>query len=695
MKTRQYFLKNLNCPTCAVKIENEIKDLNFVEDAIIDIFNQRILVRSEKDIFPKVREIVKLYEKDADVLEIAEKNSFKYTDIIILSAVYIFLLIAFNVIHYESLRILFNLCFILFYFYTGKNVLLSAVSNLKRGYVFDENFLMSIATVTAILIGAFEEAAGVMVFYRIGEILEGKAIENSKDAIYESLKFVSNVAHRIEGESFVDIKPEGVKKGDILLVKSGEMVPVEGVLLSDEAEFDQSSITGESLPIVVKKGEIVYSGSSPVNSSVKIKALCDFYDAKISQLVELISNAPQNKSEKERFITKFSAIYTPIVVCLAVLIVFVPYIFSAAGFFHTSYTFKDYLYRGLVFLVVSCPCALMLSVPLSFFVNIGRAAKKGIVVKGSVFLEAFKKCKYILFDKTGTLTEGSFKIVDIKPQKGYTKEYVLNVATSLEAYSNHPIAKAFKNKTQKYNFKNILELPGRGIKGEKGGDIFYVGNRRLLTELKINYHDAEVVDSALKLYLVINRDIAGEIYLNDQLKDDAEETIIKLRRLGFIPVILSGDSEALVKKVADKLGVKEYYHSLLPEEKLEILLSYKNKADKIAAVGDGLNDTAIISYADVGIAMGKTAASLSIEVADVVVIGSKLKKLCDLYSLSKSATKLSFENIAIALTIKVLVMGFALFGLSSLWAAIFADVGAALLVVLNSIKQIVIKSDIV
>jgi Cd2+/Zn2+-exporting ATPase len=383
------------------------------------------------------------------------------------------------------------------------------------------------------------------------------------------------------------------------------------------------------------------------------------------------------------------------VVCLAVLIVFVPYIFSAVGLFHVNYTFKDYLYRGLVFLVVSCPCALMLSVPLSFFVNIGRAAKKGIVVKGSVFLEAFKECKYILFDKTGTLTKGSFQIVDIKPQKEYTKEYVSDIAASLEAYSNHPIAKAFKDKTQKYNFENIIELPGRGIKGEKDGDIFYVGNRRLLTELKINYQDTEEADSLLKLYLIINRDIVGEIYLNDQIKDDAEETIKELRKLGFLPVILSGDSEFSVKKVADKLGIKQYYHSLLPEEKLEILKSYQNGANKVAAVGDGLNDTALLSYADVGIAMGKTAASLSIEVADVVVIGSKVEKLCDLYNLSKNATKLSFENIAIALTIKVLVMGFALFGLSSLWAAIFADVGAALLVVFNSIKQIVIKSDIV
>ncbi len=679
-------MENMNCPVCAVKIENEIKALPGVENANVDLFNKRIVVKSEKDVFEETRSIVARHETDVIISRTKVDNSKKYTWDIFVIVVYLLALIFSKIGFFENFSFFFNIFFVLVYIYTGKGVIKTAFLNIRNGYIYDENFLMSIATIGAIAIGAYEEAAGVMLFYRIGEILEAKAVENSKNTILDTTKFVSSVAHKYEGNRIVDIKPEGIQKGDILLVKPGEIVPADGYLLSSDTDFDQSSITGESIPVTVHKGGVVISGSSPLSGSVKIKTISEFAESTTAKIIELISNAPQNKSEREKFITKFARYYTPTVVYLALGIIFIPYFLQFFNIIESDQGLKNYIYNGLVFLVISCPCALMLSVPLSFFASIGIAAKGGIIVKGAGFLETFKKCNYILFDKTGTLTEGKFEIVDVNAYGDFKENDVLEIAAMLESHSTHPIAGAFEKIENSFSLQNIEEVPGKGIKGAKGEDIYYVGNKRFLDDLGIEGKISENSENAVCLYVIKNFNVIGTVFLRDMLKSDSATTIKQLKEKGMIPVIVSGDNRGAVESVALKLGIEEYYYSLLPEEKLNILQEYKKDGAKIAAVGDGLNDTALLSYADVGVAMGHTASSLSIDVADIVILGNKLSKLIELHRISRLSLRLSSENIAIALGIKIAVMAASLFGMASLWAAVFADVGAALLTVLNSIK---------
>ncbi len=686
MRTHQYYMENMNCPACAVKIENEIKALPGVENANVDLFNKRIVVKSDKDVFDETTRIVARHEADVTVARSKMNNSTKYTGEISVTIIYLMALIFSKIVFFENFSIAFNIFFVLVYVYTGRNVLKTAFLNMKNGYIYDENFLMSIATIGAVAIGAYEEAAGVMLFYRIGELLEAKAVENSKNTILDTTKFVSPVAHKYEDEDIVDIKPEGIQKGDILLIKPGETVPADGYLLSSDTDFDQSSITGESIPITVSKGGMVISGSSPLSGSVKIKTITEFAESTTSRIIELISNAPQNKSEREKFITKFARYYTPVVVYLALGIVFIPYFLQSFDILEGDQGLKSHIYNGLVFLVISCPCALMLSVPLSFFASIGIAAKRGIIIKGASFLETFKNCKYILFDKTGTLTEGKFEIIKVKAYGKFKENEVLEIASSLESHSTHPIASAFETTKNDFSPKKIEEVPGKGIKALKGKDAYYVGNKKFLDDLGISIKLSENLYNAICLYVIKNSDVIGTVFLRDMLKTDSAATVKQLKQRGIIPVIVSGDNREAVETVASELGIEKYYHSLLPEEKLDILQYYKKEGDKVAAVGDGLNDTALLSYADVGVAMGRTAASLSIDIADIVILGNKLSKLNELHSISRLSLRLSSENITIALGVKIAVMAASVFGLASLWAAVFADVGAALLTVLNSIK---------
>lgn len=692
MKTREYFLENMNCPSCALKIENELKDITGVEDANVDLLGQRIIIKSENDVFDEAVRIVKNHETDVEVSRSKSGKSAGYSKDVVILSVYIVALIVSKIADLGEYNYVYSVVFIIIYLLTGKSVLKTATVNLKRGYIYDENFLMSIATLGAIAISAFEEAAGVMLFYRIGELLQAKAVENSKNTILDTTKFVSGVSHRIEGEEVVDIKPEGVVKGDLILVKPGETLPVDGELISEYTEFDQSSISGESLPVEIERGGYVVSGSAPLSGSVKIRAVNDFAESTTSKILELIADAPQNKSDREKFITKFSRYYTPVVVYLAVAIVFIPYFLQLAGIYSTTAGFTDHVYKGLVFLVISCPCALMLSVPLSFFANIGMAAKKGILVKGANFLESIKECGYILFDKTGTLTQGVFSVKKTVSFNGYSEKAVLETAAALELHSSHPIASAFKDFADDFQFNNINELPGMGIKGEVNSDVFYIGNEKLLRELSVDDKHICSENSYICLYVVKNDKIMGKIMLSDTLRNDAVETVKNIKERGVVPVIVSGDSKEVVSSVAAELGIEEYYFSLLPDQKLGILQKLRDKGHKVAAVGDGLNDTALLSYADVGIAMGQTAANLSVDMADIVILGSKLYKINDLYDISKKSLRLSSENIAIALGIKIAVMLASFFGMATLWAAVFADVGAALLTVLNSVKVFFLKS---
>jgi len=692
MKIREYFLENMRCPSCALKIENELKEIKGVEDANVDLLGQRIIVKSEGDVFDEAVRIVKNHETDVEVSRSKSGKSAGYFKDVVILSVYILVLIFSRTADLGEYNYIYSVFFVIIYILTGKNVLKTAAVNLKRGYIYDENFLMSIATLGAIAISAFEEAAGVMLFYRIGELLQARAVENSKNTILDTTKFVSGVAHRIDGEEIVDIKPEGVVKGDIILVKAGETLPVDGELVSEYTEFDQSSISGESLPVGIEKGEFVVSGSTPLSGSVKIRAVHDFAESTTSKILELIADAPQNKSDREKFITKFSRFYTPVVVYLAVAIVFIPYFLQLFGLYSTTADFADHVYKGLVFLVISCPCALMLSVPLSFFANIGVAAKKGILVKGANFLETVKDCDYILFDKTGTLTRGEFSVKKTVSLNGYSEKDVLEIAAALELHSSHPIASAFKDFAGDFQFTNINELAGMGIKGEVNGDVFYIGNEKLLKELSVKDENICSENSYICLYVVKNNNITGKIMLSDTLRKDAVETVKKIKERGVTPVIVSGDSKEVVSSVASELGIEEYYFSLLPYEKLDILQKLKEKGHSVAAVGDGLNDTALLSYADTGIAMGQTAANLSVDMADIVILGSRLYKINDLYDISKKSLRLSSENIAIALGIKIAVMLASFFGMATLWAAVFADVGAALLTVLNSVKVFFFKT---
>ena len=575
------------------------------------------------------------------------------------------------------------------YLIAGYDILIKALKNIIKGKVFDENFLMGIATLGAIGIKEYPEAVMVMVLYQIGEYLQDKAVEKSQNSITELMDIRPDYANLEKNGDLTKISPYKVKIGDTIIVKTGEKIPLDGIIIDGTATLDTSALTGESRPREVKIGDEAISGCINTNGLLKIRVTKEYGQSTVSKILDLVENASSKKTKTENFITKFAKIYTPVVVLAALFLAILPPLIFGSNF-------SVWINRALTFLVISCPCALVISVPLGFFAGIGGASKCGILVKGSSYLELLSKPETIVFDKTGTLTQGCFKVVKIVQQEDTTKEELLELTAYAESYSNHPIAlsikKAYDKSIDKNRISEISEIAGNGVRAEINGCSILVGNENLLKNHNISYQKAN--ETGTIVYTAKNSKFLGYIVISDKLKEDAQKAIIELKKLKLQTVMLTGDTEESGLTVAKELNIDKAYTQLLPidkVDKIEDIIEQKTKTKSVIFVGDGINDAPVLTRADVGIAMGGLGSDAAIEAADVVIMDDKPTKVATAIKIAKQTLTIVKENIAFALGIKVLFLILGAFGFVTMWGAVFADVGVTLIAVLNSLRALKIK----
>ncbi len=575
------------------------------------------------------------------------------------------------------------------YLIAGYDILIKALKNIIKGKVFDENFLMGIATLGAIGIKEYPEAVMVMVLYQIGEYLQDKAVEKSQNSITELMDIRPDYANIEKNGDLTKISPYEVKIGDTIIVKTGEKIPLDGIIIDGSATLDTSALTGESRPREVKIGDEAISGCINTNGLLKIRVTKEYGQSTVSKILDLVENASSKKTKTENFITKFAKIYTPVVVLAALFLAILPPLIFGSNF-------SVWINRALTFLVISCPCALVISVPLGFFAGIGGASKCGILVKGSSYLELLSKPETIVFDKTGTLTQGCFKVVKIVQQEDTTKEELLELTAYAESYSNHPIAlsikKAYDKSIDKNKISEISEIAGNGVRAEINGCSILVGNENLLKNHNISYQKAN--ETGTIVYTAKNSKFLGYIVISDKLKEDAQKAIIELKKLKLQTVMLTGDTEESGLAVAKELNIDKAYTQLLPidkVDKIEDIIEQKTKNKSVIFVGDGINDAPVLTRADVGIAMGGLGSDAAIEAADVVIMDDKPTKVATAIKIAKQTLTIVKENIAFALGIKVLFLILGAFGFVTMWGAVFADVGVTLIAVLNSLRALKIK----
>lgn len=575
------------------------------------------------------------------------------------------------------------------YLIAGYDILIKAIKNIIKGKVFDENFLMGIATLGAIGIKEYPEAVMVMVLYQIGEYLQDKAVEKSQNSITELMDIRPDYANIENNGDLTKISPYEVNIGDTIIVKTGEKIPLDGIIIDGTATLDTSALTGESKPREVKIGDEAISGCINTNGLLKIRVTKEYGQSTVSKILDLVENASSKKTKTENFITKFAKIYTPVVVLAALFLAILPPLIFGNNF-------SVWINRALTFLVISCPCALVISVPLGFFAGIGGASKCGILVKGSSYLELLSKPETIVFDKTGTLTQGCFKVVKIVQQEDTTKEELLELTAYAESYSNHPIAlsikKAYAKNIDKNRISEISEIAGNGVRAEINGCSILVGNENLLKNHNISYQKAN--ETGTIVYTAKNSKFLGYIVISDKLKEDAQKAIMELKKLKLQTVMLTGDTEESGLTVAKELNIDKAYTQLLPidkVDKIEDIIEQKTKNKSVIFVGDGINDAPVLTRADVGIAMGGLGSDAAIEAADVVIMDDKPTKVATAIKIAKQTLTIVKENIAFALGIKVLFLILGAFGFVTMWGAVFADVGVTLIAVLNSLRALKIK----
>jgi len=582
--------------------------------------------------------------------------------------------------------------FIASYAVTGGNLVLQAAKNILKGKVFDENFLMSIASIGAFLMGEHPEGVAVMLFYQIGELFQNYAVEKSRRSIAELMNIRPDYANVKRGDGIVRVDPDEVQVGDIIIVKAGERVPLDGKVIEGTSMLDTSALTGESVPREVEAGDDILSGCVNMNGVLVVEVVREFGESTVNRILDLVENASGRKSKSEQFITRFARYYTPVVVSIAAVLAVVPPLIVPGA------SFSDWIYRGLTFLVVSCPCALVISIPLSFFGGIGGASRKGILVKGGNYLEALAKTDTIVFDKTGTLTKGVFNVQEIRPEPGFSEERLLELAALAENYSNHPISSSLKRAYGKAQdntrITGMEEIPGHGVHAIVDGKTVLAGNHKLMNRFSIHFHENQTPGTIV--YVAVDNQFAGYIVIADELKEDSVKAIRQLKIAGIRQVVmLTGDSQAVGEKVAAELGFDKVYAGLLPADKvskLEDLLSKMPSGRKLAFVGDGINDAPVLARADIGIAMGGLGSDAAIEASDIVIMNDEPSKITTAIGISKKTLRIATENIVFAIGIKVLVLGLSAFGLGTMWAAIFADVGVSVLAILNAFRGLNVKT---
>lgn len=584
-----------------------------------------------------------------------------------------------------------NGLFIISYLVVGCEILKKAVRNIFRGKVFDENFLMAVATIGAFAIGEFPEAVAVMLFYQVGELFQSYAVDKSRKSIASLMDIRPDYAN-IEKDGKVEkVDPDEVKIGDIIIVKTGEKIPLDGVVVEGTSSLDTMALTGESVPRVVKTEDEVLSGCINKDGLLKIRVTKEFGESTVSKILDLVENASSKKSKSENFITKFAKYYTPTVVIIAVLLAFIPPIILK-----DFSTFSVWLYRALSFLVVSCPCALVISIPLSFFGGIGGASKMGILIKGSNYLEALANTETVVFDKTGTLTEGIFEVQDIYAE-GIEKDELLRIVAHAENYSNHPIAKsvkkAYNKEIDEKIIKNPQELSGKGIWAKIDEKDILVGNEKLMLEEKIDFKKCDEVGTIL--YVAIDKKYVGYVLIADKIKQDSSKTIRELKAMNIKEtVMLTGDKKEVGEYVAKKLNMDKVYTELLPDgkvEKVEELLKQKSEKGKLVFVGDGINDAPVLTISDIGVAMGGLGSDAAIEAADIVIMTDETSKISKAINLSKKTMRIVRENIIFAIFVKIAVLVLTAFGASTMWEAVFADVGVSVIAIINALRMLNIK----
>lgn len=577
--------------------------------------------------------------------------------------------------------------FSLSYVIVGLPIVIKALRNVKNGEVFDENFLMTVATLGAVALGEYPEAVAVMLFFQIGEFFQSYAVSRSRKSIAALMDIRPDFARVQKNGEWAEVSPEEVEKGSIIEIRSGEKIPLDGVIISGDSSLDISSLTGESLPREVAKGDAVLSGAINLGGVLHVKTTSVYAESTVAKILDLVENASSRKAEVENFITKFSRWYTPVVVILAVLLTFVPpFLFSQSLLVWT--------YRAITFLVISCPCALVISIPLSFFGGIGAASKCGILIKGSNYLEALAQTEIVVFDKTGTLTKGSFTVTKIVPEGNISAAELLEIAACMEAYSSHPIAVSIKNaygkKPDTQRVSNVKDCFGKGICGNLDNDEIVLGNIQIMRDKGVNVPDVQAAGTVI--YVLKNGRYQGYLLIEDEIKQDSVAAIQQLKKMGVAQtVMLTGDRQNTARNVAQKLNLDKFYAELLPADKVrkfEELLDIKNSDGKVLFVGDGINDAPVLARSDIGVAMGGMGADAAIEAADVVIMTDEPSKIAKAVEISKKTLRLVHENVVFILAVKFAVLGLGAAGYASIWAAVFADVGVSVISILNAMRAL-------
>ena len=712
MKSNECMLsiEGLDCPNCAAKVERKINTLEGIKEATVDFLGKKIVVLADEI---SENELVELIQTEVDKIEDGvkvfvpkvqagessseEEDTGKIKKKLLIGGI----LFVLGIFVPKTLFIPKLAVFLVSYLVIGGDVLLSAFKNILNGQVFDENFLMAIATIGAFAIGEYPEGVAVMLFYQLGELLQGIAVNNSRKSIVSLMDIRPDYANIKVGEGIKKVSPEEIKVGEIIVVKPGEKVPLDGKIVKGASTFDTSALTGESLPREAKAGDDVLSGFINKNGLIEIQVAKVFSESTVSKILYLMENAGSKKSKTENFITKFARYYTPAVVITALIVaIFPPLLIQGA-------TFLDWIYRALIFLVVSCPCALVISIPLGFFGGIGGASRHGILIKGTNYLEVLNNLESVIMDKTGTLTKGIFKVTEVNVKNNIkindfennktelTKPLLLKYAAHIEKFSNHPIAQSivaeYENSASKVDenvVKNFEEISGFGIKVNINNHQFLAGNSKLMDLENITFDKKENLGTAI--YLAADGKYIGNILISDEVKEDSARAIKGMKENGVKEIVmLTGDNEAIGKNIAEKLGIDKVFTELLPNEKVEKLEEiYKTKSEKgkVAFVGDGINDAPVLARSDLGIAMGGAGSDAAIEAADVVIMNDEPSKIVTAIKIAKKTKKIVWQNITIAFAIKIVVMALGLFGDATMWEAVFADVGVALLAVLNATR---------
>lgn len=684
MKSYKYTLEGLDCAACAKKVEDEIANTEGYEDVVVNFSTLKLTFKTDKPSPKKeITKIVQKLEPDVEVLEDGEENKDKeehngndFARIIIGIAIYLIAVIGnFSAIVTNVLTII---AFIILLYKTSKK----GFKQLFKNKVLDENMLIVVSAIGAYLVGKDSEGLMVITLYEIGKILESKAVNKTRKSISDLMNIKPEYANLKQGEEWKQVTPDEVKIGDVILVKTGEKIPLDGIVIKGNAQIDNSALTGESKLIEVAENSKVLSGSINTNGLIEVKVEQTYENSTVSQILNLVENATDKKAKTETFVSKAAKIYTPVVMGLALLVaIFIPLIIAGV-------TYKESIYKALIFLVISCPCSIAISVPLSYFSGIGKASKKGILIKGSDYLDGIKDIKEIIFDKTGTITTGNFTVSEIQAiDANYTEQDILKYFAMGEKNSNHPIAKSILKKYEEIskeieNVENFEEISGKGIQYQYEGKTIRIGNTEFTNAEKEN-----IVGTVL--YLNIDRNVIGKIVLTDEIKPSTKETMEKLHKLGINTKMFTGDKKEIAEKIAKKVGIKAVKSEMLPQDKyneLDTIIAKRDEHQKVAFVGDGINDSPVLARADVGISMGGIGSSSAIEASDVVIMTDELSKIVDAMEVSKKTNKIIKQNLIFSIGVKILTLVLSLLGVADMWQAVFADVGVTLITIFNTLR---------